>query len=270
MKKNIFIICMIIFTIFTTVENSYPLTYSDLGTEITISDGIADSVIGIGIAGEDNETEYGTVQAQKWDLESIFWNSNTSSLYVISGFNYWAGEYSGSTNVSIGDLFIGDDYVLDLERSNGNLKYNSTGTDGNFNIIKDYEHTSDVTYRLESNPYQYLDAGTDVGAGTYEVDYFSDFDLFGTTGWNGVGDHYVLGLHGLDGLNDIINDGGLVHLTMECGNDTIHGVAENTPVPEPASCLLLMLGLVGFIMILKFLHLGRTPQLEVVDEFPSI
>ena len=89
------------------------------------------------------------------------------------------------------------------------------------------------THVPKSNPYQYDDGGELAGTGTYTVEsidvagYFSD--------WGG-GSHYVLQMMGDDtaAFAGIIENRQL-HLTEECGNDTIRGRAA---VPEPATMVL--------------------------------
>ena len=58
--------------------------------------------IGIGTGAEDNEVEPGSLTGQNWDLEAIVLDSDSKTVTLIGGYNWFKG-YSDTTS---GDLFL--------------------------------------------------------------------------------------------------------------------------------------------------------------------
>jgi len=199
---------------------------------------------------ENQEVEPGMVIDQRWDLEAFLLNG--WKLTVQSGFNLQAG-YGG---YSSGDIFISTDSIPtpSVNGSSGtgwlypysNYGYEyvvdinwNTGAYDVYDFTKNTPQVQSTWYRQNnsSNPYKRVSGGEFVEIGSIEG-YTSWTDPLGP-GYEGA--HYAATIDlGFLGANQEF----WTHFTMGCGNDNMMGYG-TTPVPEPATMLLLGTGLVG-------------------------
>ena len=273
MKLNRFSAVVLIgFFLFTTT--GFALTFSDLnaGVQITINDSIPDSTYNysasgpseaLGPAGEDNETERrdgtNTYTGNWWDFEAMYYNKDTGALTVFAGFDL-TDPYNSHL---VGDLFFGlftDNnpsgntysarYALDIDWANS-----TGGTYAAYDIYDDANNGYYTGVTLQSvtdivpysNPFRLIDSGSAVAlpngtftAGELDDDPFANWGKVDTLTYPSS-DHYYMQIAGIGELfaNGIPTDS-ILHMTLDCGNDTIRA-----QVPEPAATIILGISLLG-------------------------
>ncbi|MBC8096884.1 MAG: VPDSG-CTERM sorting domain-containing protein [Akkermansiaceae bacterium] len=216
---------------------------------ITIHDSnSAAGYIGTGAGLEDNETEPGTVKTDAWDHEALGYTAATKTLDVIGTFNFAQGVVAHNKTYRAGAIFIGTGNSLPSANSWSfayvlNFNNNTYSLFNSFNIVL----PTDVPI---SSPWTISPTAGAVATGSFGYQTgLGNPDGFGLSimGGGNPNIHNMISLS-LNDLSPTVRDDFWVHVTPECGNDTVRG--HYTSVPDAgATATLLGLALTGLACV---------------------
>ncbi len=246
--------------------------------DITIFDGQSSAATGWYSSRENNETEPGTITTQAWDLERMLING--TKLTIEAGYDFRTGAYANNQWYRRGDILIdlnGDakttwNGTLADRTSNGYFNYdfavhfttvanNLTYSIVDLNANSKYEQVTDID---KSNPWRLNDNYLN---GSYIDGMSGAFNAqFSVLSPDAEGNHYALEVD-LANFAPLLNaikaaNEALFKYTIECGNDTILGLASVpslglTSVPDSGATLsLLSLGL-GSLSLVRLRRASR-------------
>jgi hypothetical protein len=260
------IVVLLTASIFFSAASAMAFAY---GTDITIYDKNGTGTGWYG-DGEDEEVEPDMATGQDWDLEAFFLDDNI--LTMLGGFNFVSGNggiLSGDIFIDIdGDALFGDihgtttgnqiiqdtygyDYVFDLDFTN--FSYKLIELDGNSKT-----QTSYYSQNQGSNPWRYYDGGKEIASNTFG---YQTGLTDAQTGFAGGLHNVVTGIDltplGLKPSTEFI-----AHFTQGCGNDNLMGKGQ-TPVPEPATMMLMGIGLISLAGISRKRLIKKTNKIGI-------
>ena len=236
--------------------------------DITIFDGQSSGSTGWYSARENNETEPGTITSQAWDLEQM--SIVGTKLTIQAGYDFRTGTLSNNKWYRRGDILIdlnGDanttwsgttadrtansyfkyDFAIHFSTTANDLSYTIIDLNSNSKYVQVTDIQKSNPWRLDDN---FLSGDSiDGKSGSFGA----DFDILSP---DAEGNHYALtvDLSNYQPLLDAIKAANemLVKYTIECGNDTILGLAAvpglelASDVPDSGMTLVLLgLGLAG-------------------------
>ncbi|MDB6114408.1 MAG: hypothetical protein JWQ62_1353 [Lacunisphaera sp.] len=212
---------------------------------------------------EDNETEFGTINSQVWDMEAFVVSGST--LYIVGGYNMQAGEDGwkpgdlfikvGGSNPTYNPLTVGEttisnslygySYAVDLSQPVG-----ATGSTASAYALANTSTLDTVNWGDRgANPWRYdsggsLTANSAINYSSGHADGDAALVALGLGGLTG-GSHNILSVD-LSFLSVAAGTDVFFSYTMECGNDSLKGEYGGgfDRVPDAtSSALLIGLGL---------------------------